>query len=137
MLIRQMARWLSYLGVAGCAALTVAACGSGTHTSNSGGVGGAGGAGGGNGGGDGGLTLLDGGNACTPMTCATAGYTCGMNGDGCGGILDCGSCDAPEYCGGGGYSKCGGGVSGRTAAPSPTACPTPARRRPTARTTAA
>jgi hypothetical protein len=48
------------------------------------------------------------GGACTPKTCADWGYTCGKNGDGCGGVIDCGSCTAAgEFCGGGGYSKCG------------------------------
>jgi hypothetical protein len=46
---------------------------------------------------------------CKPMTCADQGFTCGMNSDGCGNPIDCGTCTAPEYCGGGGYSKCGGG----------------------------
>ena len=48
-----------------------------------------------------------GGNSCTPTTCMALGYSCGQNGDGCGGILDCGTCMAPETCGGGGFSKCG------------------------------
>ena len=47
-------------------------------------------------------------NGCKAKTCKSAGYTCGMNGDGCGGTLDCGTCTSPEFCGGGGYSKCGG-----------------------------
>ncbi|HEX8792969.1 MAG TPA: hypothetical protein VF765_18615, partial [Polyangiaceae bacterium] len=50
----------------------------------------------------------DGGMICTPTTCAALGYTCGMAGDGCGKTLDCGTCTSPEYCGGGGFSKCGG-----------------------------
>jgi hypothetical protein len=50
----------------------------------------------------------DGGIPCTPTTCATLGYTCGVAGDGCGGVLSCGTCADPQYCGGGGYSKCGG-----------------------------
>ena len=50
----------------------------------------------------------DGGPICTPKTCASLGYTCGMAGDGCGHTLDCGTCTNPEYCGGGGFSKCGG-----------------------------
>jgi hypothetical protein len=58
-------------------------------------------------GGDNGLTA-DGSVACTPETCASLGYTCGVAGDGCGGILSCGSCTNPTYCGGGGYNKCGG-----------------------------
>ncbi len=52
----------------------------------------------------------DSGSLCKPKTCADLGYTCGPNGDGCGGTLDCGTCTAPEYCGGGGYSKCGGSI---------------------------
>ena len=52
--------------------------------------------------------LADGGIPCTPTTCATLGYDCGIVADGCGGVLDCGSCTNPQYCGGGGYSKCGG-----------------------------
>jgi hypothetical protein len=31
-----------------------------------------------------------------------------MSGDGCGGILNCGSCNNPQYCGGSGPGKCGG-----------------------------
>jgi hypothetical protein len=49
-----------------------------------------------------------GGGSCTPNTCATYGYNCGPNGDGCGGMLDCGVCTPPMACGGGGYSICGG-----------------------------
>lgn len=41
-------------------------------------------------------------------TCATLGYNCGLAGDGCGNILDCGTCTAPQYCGGSGYGRCGG-----------------------------
>ena len=54
----------------------------------------------------------DGGNGsktCKPMSCGDQGFTCGMNSDGCGNPIDCGTCTMPEYCGGGGYSKCGGG----------------------------
>ncbi len=51
----------------------------------------------------------DAGIACVPETCADLGYTCGDNGDGCGGVIHCGTtCPAPSFCGGGGYSKCGG-----------------------------
>ena len=52
--------------------------------------------------------LPDGGIPCTPTTCAALGYTCGVAADGCGGVLNCGTCTDPQYCGGGGYSKCGG-----------------------------
>jgi hypothetical protein len=49
-----------------------------------------------------------GGNSnCVAKTCAELGFTCGMNADGCGNLVDCGSCSSPDYCGGGGYSKCG------------------------------
>jgi hypothetical protein len=58
-------------------------------------------------GGNNGLTA-DGGIACTPTTCAALGFTCGIAADGCGGVLDCGTCSNPEFCGGGGYDKCGG-----------------------------
>ncbi len=51
------------------------------------------------------------GGPCTPKTCAQLGYDCGKNGDGCGNIIDCGSCTPPEFCGAGGFSKCGGNLS--------------------------
>jgi hypothetical protein len=59
---------------------------------------------------------------CAPITCATLGNACGLVGDGCGGIVgpcvngapfpvDAGPvCIAPEFCGGGGFNKCGGGA---------------------------
>src|SRR5580692_10970129 len=89
MLIRHAARWLSYLTLAGASALTVAACGSGQKGESAGGMGGASNTTSGGGGGDGGITLPDSGG-CQPATCATADYTCGMNGDGCGNTIDCG-----------------------------------------------
>ena len=46
---------------------------------------------------------------CTPKTCAQQGVTCGPAGDGCGGLLQCGNCAAPQTCGGGGVpGVCGG-----------------------------
>jgi len=64
------------------------------------------------------VTLVDAGNllmgeagngSCNALTCAKLGYTCGQTGNGCGGMLDCGTCTAPETCGGGGtFSVCGG-----------------------------
>jgi hypothetical protein len=60
---------------------------------------------GGDGFGDGGLHFDGGG--CTPLTCADLGADCGQQADGCGNTLDCGTCTAPAYCGGGGPSKCG------------------------------
>ncbi|HUB06768.1 MAG TPA: hypothetical protein VMB50_07200 [Myxococcales bacterium] len=54
---------------------------------------------------DGGLVGPDGG--CQPVTCAALAIDCGPAGDGCGGILECGSCDAGS-CGAGGVpSVCG------------------------------
>ena len=36
--------------------------------------------------------------SCTPMTCAQKNHQCGVDGDGCGGRLDCGTCDAGQVC---------------------------------------
>jgi len=47
--------------------------------------------------------------SCTPLSCDDYGYECGPAGDGCGGLLDCGTCTAPAVCGGNGPGKCGGG----------------------------
>ena len=53
--------------------------------------------------------VLDaGGSICVPQSCVSLGYGCGSNSDGCGNVLNCGACAAPEFCGGGGFSKCGG-----------------------------
>ena len=50
------------------------------------------------------------GNGCHPLTCAKLGYNCGKTGDGCGGMIDCGTCTGSQVCGGGGtFSVCGGG----------------------------
>ena len=46
--------------------------------------------------------------SCKPKTCASAGANCGQIADGCGGLLDCGTCTAPSTCGGGGVAnQCG------------------------------
>jgi cellulase/cellobiase CelA1 len=46
--------------------------------------------------------------ACVPISCASVGATCGSISDNCGGVLNCGTCTAPETCGGGGTpNKCG------------------------------
>jgi len=39
-------------------------------------------------------------DACSPQTCASQKITCGQAGDGCGGVLNCGTCTAPQTCGG-------------------------------------
>jgi hypothetical protein len=44
---------------------------------------------------------------CTTRTCNEQGIQCGPAGDGCGGTLDCGTCQSGETCGGGGAGKCG------------------------------
>jgi hypothetical protein len=56
-------------------------------------------------------TLLpDGGPVCTPKKCTDLGYDCGVAADGCGATVHCGSptCAPGEFCGGGGFDKCGG-----------------------------
>ena len=54
---------------------------------------------------------------CTPKTCAMQGYNCGQQGDGCGGILNCGTCTSPNICGGGGVpGVCGGACTPLTCA---------------------
>jgi len=46
--------------------------------------------------------------SCTPTTCAALGYDCGPAGDGCGNLIQCGTCPAGQSCGGGGMpSVCG------------------------------
>jgi hypothetical protein len=46
--------------------------------------------------------------SCKKKTCTTANATCGQVADGCGGLLDCGTCTAPASCGGGGTpNQCG------------------------------
>jgi len=43
----------------------------------------------------------DGAAQCVPATCAEQGASCGTIDDGCGATLACGTCTAPETCGGG------------------------------------
>jgi hypothetical protein len=44
---------------------------------------------------------------CTPTTCAAQNLQCGPAGDGCGNLIQCGTCPNGEYCGGGGPGVCG------------------------------
>ena len=44
------------------------------------------------------------GGSCTPETCTQLGLNCGQVGDGCGNVLQCGTCTAPDTCGGGGIA---------------------------------
>ena len=39
------------------------------------------------------------GTACVPKTCIDLGVECGQAGDGCGGILTCGTCPSGKQCG--------------------------------------
>jgi len=94
--------------------LVVGACGGGAgskvdQTDGDGGPGGPGG------------QLGDGGG-CQPKTCADMGYNCGQNADGCGNLLDCGTCTAPTFCGAGGFSKCGGDEPGDGGICTPKTC---------------
>jgi len=41
-------------------------------------------------------------NACLPLTCADQNLACGQTGDGCGHLIDCGTCPTGQTCGGGG-----------------------------------
>ena len=128
MFIAKLGRWLGAVSVASLTAVVVASCGSGAGGSAFGY---------GDGGHDSsfiddvsvpdspGLVGREGSTGCTPKTCASEGWQCGENGDGCGNILNCGTCDYPAYCGGGGYSKCGGNITiGRDGGPicNPTTC---------------
>jgi hypothetical protein len=55
--------------------------------------------------------IADGGaDACSPKTCAQLGAQCGTADDGCGKMIDCGTCPSGLTCGGGGTPNvCGGG----------------------------
>ncbi len=47
-------------------------------------------------------------NNCKPTSCMAAGANCGLLSDGCSTVLSCGSCIAPQRCGGGGKANvCG------------------------------
>lgn len=48
---------------------------------------------------------------CTPTSCLAEGKECGAMLDGCGNVLQCGSCSGGEICGGGGEAnECGSGT---------------------------
>jgi hypothetical protein len=47
-------------------------------------------------------------SSCVKKTCASENANCGPIGDGCGGVIQCGTCTNNETCGGGGKpSTCG------------------------------
>ncbi len=54
-----------------------------------------------------GCTCLSPVSECTPRTCAEQGKDCGVITDGCGQVVECGTCSAREFCGGGGPNVCG------------------------------
>jgi hypothetical protein len=54
------------------------------------------------------------GGTCTPKTCAAQGAICGAVGDGCGGVLTCGTCPSGQTCT---NNKCGPGTN-----PGPGSC---------------
>lgn len=53
------------------------------------------------------------GGGCLPRTCVSLGAHCGLLGDGCGGLLNCGTCPPGQTCGGNGVAnECGGADAG-------------------------
>jgi hypothetical protein len=64
----------------------------------------------------------DAGVGCGKNTCDLAHANCGPIGDGCSAILQCGDCTAPEFCGGGGASQCGGNSTTTPGACTPKKC---------------
>src|SRR5262249_18411736 len=54
--------------------------------------------------------------SCAPATCSSLGYNCGKTGDGCGNIIDCGTCSSGLTCGAGGPNVCGSGTAPLTPA---------------------
>jgi len=47
------------------------------------------------------------GGGCVAATCASKKATCGQMPDGCGGVVECGTCPAGQYCGADGPNRCG------------------------------
>src|SRR5438309_9083371 len=43
--------------------------------------------------------------ACTPASCSSLGLDCGQAEDGCGGVLECGTCSGGKTCGAGGRAN--------------------------------
>jgi hypothetical protein len=55
------------------------------------------------------VIAMDMGPGCGLNTCASMNATCGPIGDGCGGVINCGTCPGHQTCGGGGTPfQCGG-----------------------------
>jgi hypothetical protein len=103
MRMRTLSRLVSMYFSVGAAGVAAASCGSSASSVfHDAGVDGAG-----YGAADGSLLPNDAAIGCATKTCAEWGFSCGMNSDGCGGVIDCGTCTGAEFCGGGGYSRCG------------------------------
>jgi hypothetical protein len=49
---------------------------------------------------------------CSSLTCDDQNIDCGPAGDGCGNVLQCGTCPTGQTCGGGGFGQCGGPDAG-------------------------
>jgi hypothetical protein len=100
MLTHNVSRLAGMIGWLGLMSMTLIACGANDTLSPSGL---------GQDGGGGGLVVNDAStlSSCKPRSCTDQGFTCGMNSDGCGGVVSCGTCTSPAFCGGGGYSQCG------------------------------
>jgi hypothetical protein len=60
------------------------------------------------------------GSPCVPKTCAGLAFNCGPAGDGCGGMLSCGTCTSPQTCGGGGQASVCGSPTNTDAGKPPT-----------------
>ncbi len=62
---------------------------------------------------------------CTPIASCPAGDNCGTVPNGCGGTVNCGTCTAPQTCGGGGTANvCGAGCTPVTSCPAGDNCGT-------------
>jgi hypothetical protein len=66
--------------------------------------------------------FVDSSTGCVPKTCNDLGADCGPHGDGCGNVIQCGTCVAPAFCGGGGANKCGTGTGDASVACTPKTC---------------
>jgi hypothetical protein len=63
--------------------------------------------------------------SCAPKTCGELNASCGFVSDTCGGLLNCGTCSAPDTCGGGGTpNECGSSCTLTTCAAAGATCGT-------------
>ncbi len=66
--------------------------------------------------GDGAIPVFDGSQGCTPQSCAKLGANCGAVDDGCGTLIDCGTCPNGQQCGASKPNVCGFECTPRTCA---------------------